>query len=961
MIRIMQMLIFFGTICLICITRIASTSNENFSQTSQCIQPINYTIILEIQNISLIAYSTVYLNVSCKLQSLSLQIGHYCNTQEIQVQQVFPYNMTNTTRWKITTLQSRNTKSGVKYVNITFNKQICTSSTCFIRTANLPIQSGIYMIWFIHKCKLEDVATVFTYNNKTKMKEFLILTRIPNKWIFPYWENPATKARFSIQIKHKGNETALSNMPVTERKSYATNMINTLFDTTPLISTHLLAVGVVPNDVSIILSGKGIVRTSSRAINDTLYARLLIKDISSIIQLHIFPRQHHIVYLILPVNFSYYESIVTTGLVLLSEGNSIYDKQVDSIIREREVTCMIVRNVLQEMFSDWLLMFKQSDSWFLEGFLTVYGVYRRDQYYNTSLLNSIVVQTRRTVLEYIEVGRYDPTFQENSFIVHNSTLTKLWREKAFGVFYMLNTVFVQDYLYTSLFKVAVNLYYNTNKTSNNTYKTLSILNTLWSKNFETLSLYTFPFMNSTKFENIISSWTAEIGYPVVHIKRNSTYLVETVIDCFAVDHIKPCNQTWWIPVTYKQILNTSVSIHRHVLKPDRRRFYIFLRNTNEFVIVVDHPGYRVNYDRQSWKHIALFLKNEGSKIANLSDVTLAQLLDDAFYFLLQNTEYNENVVPEYSDLETYLELASSIFNGNNSYTAWYPIFIALEKMSKMLPFPESDLSRNIKTKLLEMLNKVLAGMTPTYFRKHNDNHQLYHEVLKWTCIFGSLQCKKHVNGLLNRHVKYPAQNKLLPSWQKWIYCQRVMFETVTFNTSALWQTIFNTYQTQQKKEEFFEFLPCSRQYEDLYNFFLLLNGTALSRFGDSLNASKSVTVTVLFTIFSIHSKNDSALDIILLGLKNGIGRKVNILAIINCVINNIYSDDGLSMITNEMFLNTLLHKHHILNKQFLIEAIKKKVGNRRSFLFYVKNTVRCIPYYVFNYKHTSSFLYAFCT
>ncbi|XP_020279723.1 aminopeptidase N-like isoform X2 [Pseudomyrmex gracilis] len=960
----MQMLIFFGTIYLICINGIASSSDENLSQTSQCIHPRHYDIFLSIENDILIVYSTVFLNVSCEQQSIRLQIGYYCNIHEIKIEKTFPYTTPNSTLWEATTLQSHSTTRQLKYVEINLIKQKCTGHKCSLRTTEkLRIQSGIYMIWVIHKCKLEEVATVFTYRNEAKMKEFLLLPRIPSKWIFPYWENPATKAKFTIQIKHKNNETALSNMPVTERKNYGTNMINTLFNTTPLISTHLVAVVVVPNDDSIILSGEGLIKNKNQAINGTSYAQSLITDISKIMRLHILPREHHTMYLILPVNFSYYKSIVTTGLVLFSEDNIIYDKQVDSIIREREVTCMIVRNVLQEMFSDWLLMFKQSDSWFIEGFLTVYGVYFRDQYYNTSLLNSIVVQTRRTVLDYIEIVRYDPPIQENSDILQNSTLAKLWREKAFGIFYMLtaNTVIVQDSLYTSLFTGAVNLYHNTKKKSNNTYKKFSIRNTLRRKNFETMSLYTFLFMNSTEIKNIISSWTAEIGYPVVHIKRNSTYLVETLIDCFDVDHTKPCNRKWWIPVTYKQILNTSVSIHRHVLKPDRRRFDIFLRNTNEFVIVEDHPGYRVNYDLQSWKHIALFLKNKGSKIANLSDVTLAQLLDDAFYFLLQNTEYNESVFPEYSNLDTYLELASSIFNGNNSYTAWYPIFIALEKMSKMLPFPESDLSKNIKNKLLKMLNNVLAGMMRTYFQIHDNNTQLYHEVLKWTCILGGLKCKDHVTAILNWHVKYPAQNKLLPSWQKWIYCQRVMFETVTFNTSALWQTIFNTYQTQQKKEEFFEFLPCSRQYEDLYNFFLLLNGTALSRFGDSLNASKSVTVTVLFTIFSIHSKNDSALDIILLGLKNGIGRKVNILAIINCVINNIYSDDGLSMITNEMFLNTLLHKHHILNKQFLIEAIKKKVGNRRSFLFYVKNTVRCIPYYVFNYKHTSSFLYAFCT
>ncbi|XP_020279721.1 thyrotropin-releasing hormone-degrading ectoenzyme-like isoform X2 [Pseudomyrmex gracilis] len=752
-------------------------------------------------------------------------------------------------------------------------------------------------------------------------------------------------------------------MPVTEQKNYGTNMLNTLFDTTPLISTHLIAVGVIPNDVGFILSGDVIITNKSREINGTLYAQSLIKNISKLMRLHILPRQHHTMYFILPVNFSYYESIVTTGLVLLSEGNSIYNKQVDSIIREREVTCMIARTVIQEMFSDWLLTFGQFDSWFIEGFSTVYGVYLRDQYYITSLLNSIVVQTRRTVFDYMEVVKYDPHFQENSLILQNSTLTKLWREKAFSIFYMLNTVFKEDFLYTSMFKEAVKIYYTMNNPSHNMYKESSILDNLWNKEFETYFLRNeISYMKSENITSMITSWTAQSGYPVVQINPyNNTHLVERIIDCIDVDNKTPCTKKWRIPVTIIKILNTSVSIYRHVLKPDEKRVFINLRNKSQFVIVVDHPGYRVKYDRQLWRRIVRFLKIGGSKLANLSDVTLAQLLDDAFYFLVQNTEYNKKIVLTSTDLDTYLELASSIFHVNNSYTAWYPVFNALETIYKMLPFPESVLSRNIKNKLQEMLNKVLAGMTRTYFQKHNDNHQLYHEVLKWTCIFGSLKCKDHVNAILNWHVKYPAQNKLLPSWQKWIYCQGVILETVNFNTSALWQTIFNTYQTQQKKEEFFKFLPCSRQYEDLYNFLLLLNGTALPRFGDSFNASKSVTVPVLFNIFSIHSKNELALDIILVGLKNGIGRNVNILAIMNCIINNIYSDDGLSMITNEMFLNTLVHRRHMLNEPFILDAIKKKVEKRRVFLFFAKDKIQCIPYYVFNYKYTSSILYAGCT
>ncbi|XP_020296315.1 aminopeptidase N-like [Pseudomyrmex gracilis] len=372
--------------------------------------------------------------------------------------------------------------------------------------------------------------------------------------------------------------------------------------------------------------------------------------------------QSYVHYLLLPITVTHYENIVISRFVFLSEVNIIYDREVDSIIKERKATCSVARSVIQEIFSDWLVPFRQSDLWFIEGFSTVYGVYIRDQYYNTSLLKSIVVQTRRIFFDYVEAITEESPFRENSLISRNSTLTKLWREKAFSTFYMLNTVFEQDVLYTSLFQEAVHLYYYKNNTSNNTYTKLSLLDKLWNRYVETYSLYkNVSYIKSSDIKNMITSWTAQSGYPVVQVDRhNDTQSVSAMIrDCFDVNSTVKmlCKQKWWIPMTFKKLLNTQVlATHYHILKPDSKMFLSLLYE-NQINIVVDHLGYRVNYDRDSWKNIALFLKTGGSKIAELSDVTLAQLLDDAFYFLVQNTKYNQKYVPhDKIDLDIYFEL-----------------------------------------------------------------------------------------------------------------------------------------------------------------------------------------------------------------------------------------------------------------------------------------------------------------
>ncbi|XP_020295433.1 uncharacterized protein LOC109860616 isoform X2 [Pseudomyrmex gracilis] len=643
--------------------------------------------------------------------------------------------------------------------------------------------------------------------------------------------------------------------------------------------------------------------------NDTYYARtFLIHIFISLRNMwdDIIPRSH-VSYVLLPLTSNRYESMITPGFVFLSEVNSIYNSEVDSIIKQKEVTCFIARNMIQEMFSEWVATFNQSDSWCIEGFLTVYGVYIWDK----SLMKSIVVQTRRNVLDYAEAfSTYDLGIQGKTCTARNSTVRKMWREKAFGIFYMLSHIFFkEDFFYTSMFKRTVSLYYNTDKISDNIYKGVSILDKLWYSNFEASLNKSTYFPKDIK--RILTVWTAEVGYPVLHVKRvNEKQVAISVIDCFTVDHKKKCKLNW-IPVTVKKIPQTKNTVtYNDILTPNRKYIRLSLFRKNEFVIVADSTGYRVNYDRESWTHIAFFLKTVDLKITDLSDVTVAQILDDAFYFLVQNTEYNDNSTSDNSDLNIYLEIASNTFYANNSYTMWYPIFFALESMSKIFPFQETVVTRNIKVKLLIILIRFLDNISYTQYFENSVNNQFYHESLKWTCIIGDWKCKEHVNGILEWHFKNPAQNK---------------------------------------------------KYEDMYNFLYFLTRHILPTPGSSLtaktnktqniiNAKKSDTSTVLFTIFALHSKNDSALNNIRFGLESGIVRDVNILPIINCIINNIYSHYDLSLITNEMFLQKLVHIY-MIKEPYVLDAIKEKVEYRRNFLSKMQTTIRYKPQYVCNYKH----------
>ncbi|XP_020294724.1 uncharacterized protein LOC109860205 [Pseudomyrmex gracilis] len=163
-------------------------------------------------------------------------------------------------------------------------------------------------------------------------------------------------------------------------------------------------------------------------------------------------------------------------------------------------------------------------------------------------------------------------------------------------------------------------------------------------------------------------------------------------DCVTVKQQNKCAYKWWIPIIYLKISRNTFTTNYVYLKPDGTSIFLANIEEDDFIIITGQNGYRVNYDRKSLENIALFLKSKKPETwvaFNLTDVTLAQILDDAFYFLIQNTKY---IVPRAANIENidiFFTLASNVVRGKHSYIVWHSIFTTLQYISKILPFPEN--------------------------------------------------------------------------------------------------------------------------------------------------------------------------------------------------------------------------------------------------------------------------------
>ncbi|XP_020290249.1 uncharacterized protein LOC109857891, partial [Pseudomyrmex gracilis] len=214
------------------------------------------------------------------------------------------------------------------------------------------------------------------------------------------------------------------------------------------------------------------------------------------------------------------------------------------------------------------------------------------------------------------------------------------------------------------------------------------------------------------------------------------------------------------------------------------------------------------------------------------------------------------------------------------------------------------------------------------------DNQVYHEVLKWTCILGGVKCKDHLTDILNWHFENPVQNKLLPSWQRWIYCQGVIKEIIT--TYIKWKTIQDIYVLQEKKEQFFQFLSCCELYYSIETLRSELEH-------DSIQESDSVSI--LFDLVARHVRDFSSLDTIISKIKARFPRKISLPAIVNFCINHIYLDEDIEMVTKAVvrLFENLLDVYDVHTATFMENIIVKKIETRRTFVrrrrYYIRNKV----------------------
>nr|XP_012228239.1 PREDICTED: aminopeptidase N-like isoform X2 [Linepithema humile] len=575
------------------------------------------------------------------------------------------------------------------------------------------------------------------------------------------------------------------------------------------------------------------------------------------------------------------------------EEKAIYNQEIDTYGRKIAVAKFVAQKVVRQWLSSTISLSNWSNLWLDDGIAIFFGMDAVNKTFpELQMSNLLVVQDIHESL-HIDTDSFMKPFYSN---VSNSEIdTSLYFTrylKAPALIRMLHYMTTMEY---DIFKEGVAHFLSA------TYNHQSTIDDFWK-----LIQHADDKHLDTKFKNktmkmVMDTWT-ENNYPILKV-RTRTDTQSLVVRVSQTNSDIFNEHKWWILVTWftDHLLTYSNRIIPALskwLRPDGKKLTLTTLESESGWIIVNTKRcgyYRVLYDVENWRRIGWFLETNGSRIHVLNR---AQLIDDAFYSLLKKK----------LDLIYFLDLTKFLAR-DVDYVAWYPMFKALEHMSRIFAFYSQKIW-HLKTRLLNLLESVLNKIG--YEAQPNEDKLtecLREEAAKWACLFGSTDCREKASVLLDWHLQNREKNKLSPGWRKWTYC-----EGIAMGDSFMWRSAARAWD-EERDDALLEYLMCTNDFTTAINSFGTLKNTELikhAQFRDDV---------IYYMYFLAKYANHTIIidDILEEILTERRPSAVTEIAGLIIVINNIYTTDKLDKV-----------EHYVKERENLRSMILSKIAERKN-------------------------------
>uniref|UniRef100_A0A182PTS8 Aminopeptidase n=1 Tax=Anopheles epiroticus TaxID=199890 RepID=A0A182PTS8_9DIPT len=539
--------------------------------------------------------------------------------------------------------------------------------------------------------------------------------------VFPCYDEPAYKARFNIKIRHRSHHTALSNMPAIS-STVLNGYTETTFDTTPLMSTYLVAF-VVSEMKTLSLSGELFrVFASENKVNYTVYAHDFAVRAVRALENH-FGRQNQMrkIDLVGIPDFAM-GAMENWGLITFREDYLIYEGEaVTAASAKQKIASVITHELVHMWFGNEVTPEWWTYVWMNEGFANYY--------------------------EYCITSQLEPTWKLwDQFILNNvhSALSKDWHSSTRPMSYyatdpaVLNELYdyvvyaksasvirmMQNVIGLEKFKQSINDYLRARSylTTKPQYLYASI------EKFRTVDL-------PASVEAIFESWANNPGYPVVMVTvdRTARTLTASQKRFWMPNEVDtpPENKLFYIPLNYGSNVASPSDFDDTAptfwLTPQDPTTTVSLESGVEWVVVNKQQTgyYRVNYEAESWQKLIDVLNSDRFEDL-LPVINRAQLVDDVAN-LARAGEVRYDVA---LSLMQYLERETE-------YIPWATAYNALLHLDRMFSSHKEYARFELYSRRLSSL--VFNATNIAYPKSHLD--RLHREKsIYLACYYGVQEC-----------------------------------------------------------------------------------------------------------------------------------------------------------------------------------------------------------------------------
>ncbi|XP_043263382.1 uncharacterized protein LOC122403732 [Colletes gigas] len=637
---------------------------------------------------------------------------------------------------------------------------------------------------------------------------------------FPCWDEPALKSTFNVSVKHLSNHTALSNMPAYLIEPDERNeQVWTHFETTPVMSTNILAV-VVVSDFRHISSPDGSVRVWTRAerIHEAGYfleiAERAMEELTRYFNSTVrVPKMDHVA---LPM----YSAAASEnwGLIVYKEAAAPYNT-TEHVESRMFNTMTVAHEITHQWFGNLVSPSWWKYYWMSEGAATYFRYYITDKMFKSwRLMENIIFDQMRafSIDDSSDAHKINNDFIDRRYTrnIYSITYTK-----TAVILWMMSHMMGEEVFRNGLLKYIDAHEYGSVMSDD-----------LWEAMQSAL--------NETDYANIevkevMDSWIEQTGYPLVTVTRNYTTGDATIRQEPSPFSRDRTSRKWWIPINYatKSEPDFSKTKPTHWLRPSDENITIKGIEVDDWLIVnLQHTGYyRVNYDVTNWNKILEYLNSDNYTKIHVGN--RIQLIGTA-WSLVNLKQLHSSV---------FVELINYLHRETDP-VVWKYVFIHFVNMGNYLR--TTDGTNILKPRIRDLMKNFIETIGYEQSPSDDDFVKVIKMIaLDWACAVGDPECKQRATERLIAYIEDPLANRVPGNAESWVFCMGMKSAN-----RSIWDALSRDRSRfeDQNVYQLLNHLSCTEDPEIIGHYLnmSLTPGTTISEFTDPINILRHIDADV---------------------------------------------------------------------------------------------------------------------